>query len=229
MVKRCETTVNESIKRAKLEIKDIDKVIMIGGTSQIRQITDFISNKFGNDKIVSAEVVDGQLAVATGACVEAFRLVTKSLSHEINDLYDINEIAPMPLGLKVMRDGIESISTLINGSESIPHSSTKQYNNSVDNQEACSFSIYQGDEDIPLPENLITTFYITNIPKLPREQVEFTLNFHYDENGLIETSVNLTKPLNVKLDGEAKCSFYLNREKALNGTSTSSCKCVIEN
>jgi len=174
--------VEETLKRAGKTKEEIDNVIMIGGTSQIKEITNYIAQQFGSEKIIAGNIVDRQLAVATGACIEAFRLVTKSLSKNDNaglvELYDISEVSPMPLGLRVMRNGRESISTLIKASQKIPFDASKTYNNSVDNQRACSFSIYQGEEDVPLPENLITTFCITNIPELPMRDVEFKLDFN---------------------------------------------------
>jgi len=242
---KCKKTVEECLRKANKTKDQIDNVIMIGGTSKIREVSDYVDTVFGKEKRVCGQGVQMQLAVATGACIEAYRKKAMMDAYKLKDdkemekflkqvkekiKYELKEVCPFPLGIGLYNEQKgHFVSNLIKASQKIPFEKTlTNLGTAKDKQDSAYFPIYQGEEEKQLEKNLITKFIIDNLPILPRGQVKFDLTFSYDSEGLVKVSATVAEPKGIKLDGKAECSFSFKGQDIFKDCRTSSCKCIFD-
>ena len=207
IVHKCMMTVEETLRRGKTEEgrvmtkDDITKVLLVGGSSRIPEVTEAVEKYFGKNKTIVNDRVERQTAVGMGAAIEAFRI-----SSQIKP-YGIHEVCPMPLSITALDESNrEVLYPLIDSSEPVPTTITKRFQTNTDNQN-------------------IMTFKIQDLPKMQAGEVEIEIQLEYDELSMVRISATVMKPQGVKTDGNAEVSF------SLNGSSTDeikeySCKCI---
>ena len=212
----CMKTVEGSLERAKLTKDDIDKVIMIGGSSRIKEVAKEVDKFFDGNKMVKNKKVEKQEAVTIGASILAHLLNIKT------DSYEIDEVCPLSLGIEVAGHKIQN---LIEASTKVPFSGSYEFVNN-ENQKGCIFRIYEGNDEVAKEDNFISSFKIGNIPPMPFNSIHFNFSLEYDECGMVTACATIDRPTNLALDGSARCSFALGSNNMANDAQEISCNVV---
>ena len=157
-----------ALKDAALKVKDIDVVVMVGGSTRVSLVKESISEFFGkpvNDTVNPDEVV------ALGAAVQA-----DILSGNNKDFL-LLDITPLSLGIETM-GGLMDV--LIPRNSKIPNAVARQYTTHKDGQSGIKISVYQGERDMVSDNRKLAEFNLTGIPGmpagLPKVEVSFMLN-----------------------------------------------------
>jgi molecular chaperone HscA len=157
-----------ALKDASLKVKDIDVVVMVGGSTRVPLIKESIGQFFGkpvNDTVNPDEVV------ALGAAIQADILAGN------NKDFLLLDITPLSLGIETM-GGLMDV--LIPRNSKIPNAVARQYTTHKDGQSGIKISVYQGERDMVSDNRKLAEFNLTGIPGmpagLPKVEVSFMLN-----------------------------------------------------
>jgi len=138
VVCRCKESIFNGLKKANLTSKDITKVIMIGGTCQIPQISTLIEEIFGKNKLVHSESIGKQQAVASGACIEAYRIKNHGDYYILDDIKEACEVIGLLQGKKYANnkesqniEGINKSNNTSNNQNKTQSNSNKENNESI--------------------------------------------------------------------------------------------------
>lgn len=185
-VDRTVEKVNQAVEEAKLEVEQIDEVLMVGGSTRVPAVNEAMEAIFG--KKIRTDVNPDEV-VAQGAAVQA-----ALKSGEIDSAKGLMaiDICPYTLGIEITKQ-IEDGSLvdgyfdpIIEKNSPIPIKNSKIYYTVVDNQTDVHLQVYQGEEEFVKDNHLVSDqIYIRNIPLAPAAHERIEVTFHYDVNGLI--------------------------------------------
>ena len=168
MVDKTIASCKAALKDASLKRKDIDVVVMVGGSTRVPLVKESISHFFGqpvNDSVNPDEVV------ALGAAIQADILAGN------NKEFLLLDITPLSLGIETM-GGLMDV--LIPRNSKIPNAVARQYTTHKDGQGGMKISVYQGERDMVSDNRKLAEFNLTGIPGmpagLPKVEVSFMLN-----------------------------------------------------
>lgn len=173
--------VEECLRGASLDKKDIDEIDLVGGSTRVVKIHDLLKVKFPGKPLNMS--INADEAVAYGAAVFAANLIGDESNEKIKDLCLV-DVTAHSLGIKV-EDGVMSF--LIAANTSIPTDRTKIYSNSVDNQEIVAICIYEGEATDVYENNLLGTFELP-IPPAPKGKMHVKVTFAIDPSGILHVS-----------------------------------------
>jgi len=212
----------------------IDKVLLIGGSTNIKRISENVGKFFGSRKIANVdEVISRQLAVAQGASIEACNRLNN------NYWYEIKDVCPRTLGICCKGDYVNAKGQLIIDGDHISHhikQSTpiekaevnKYYYTRFDDQSDCSFDIYQGDDKEVYERNKICGFWIKNIPPRRKGMIQFGVTMRYNQFGIVEVEITIYDKENCKEIStlpQSKFNFQLSLASVKSKPSISECFC----
>ncbi len=194
--------INEVLKAANLKEKDIDTVILAGGSSRIVAVKELVESKFPG-KITSG--INPDEAVALGAAIQA-GLKSNQITDE--DAFIISDKCSYNLGTSIIKIGegkvIDGVfDCLIPIDSSIPCSKKKTYYTAVDNQEEVRVEVYEGNEFMAEDNAKIGDFILRGVPKGKAGEQSIDIEFDYDLNGILEvraTVVSTGKSINKIID-----------------------------
>ena len=194
--------IDEALKAAKLKEKDIDTVLLVGGSSRIPAVRELVEKKF-KCKIIS--VINQDEAVAMGAAIQA-GIKSNQITSEENLI--IADKCSYNLGTSIIKicDG-----KIINGAfdciipidSSIPCSKKKTYYTAVDNQDEVRVEVFEGNEAMAEDNTKIGDFILKGVPKAKAGEESIDVQFDYDLNGILEvkaTIVSTGKSINKIID-----------------------------
>jgi heat shock 70kDa protein 1/2/6/8 len=168
--------VNRAVLDAKFADRDIDDVVLIGGSTRIPAIRDLLEKKFPN-KIRSN--INPDEAVAYGAAVQAALLSNKQFASGEIVLIDV---APLSLGIETA-GGV--MSKMIKRNQSIPYSVEEVFSTFTDNQPGVTIKIFEGERELTKDNNHLGTFELTGLPPLPKGMARIKVTFTVDANGIM--------------------------------------------
>jgi molecular chaperone DnaK len=171
-VEPCQTAMWD----AKLEPKDIDKVILVGGQTRSPIIAQTVTEVFG--KVPSSEINPDEV-VAMGAAIQG-----GVLTGDVKDIV-LLDVLPLSLGLET-RGGLYV--KLIERNSTIPLKNTKTFTTVVDNQQTVEIHILQGEREVALGNRSLGRFELVGIPPAPRGVPQIDVSFEIDANGLVSVS-----------------------------------------
>lgn len=181
--------IDSALKDAQLSIAEIDAVLLVGGSTRIPFVEQFIGTVFGKEP---CRLVDPDLAVAGGAAIQA-----AILDENVDcDGVILTDVCPYTLGTAVLRDGFSFapeiyFDPLIKRNTTIPVTREKIYNTSWDGQTEVDVKIYQGEYRTPERNNFLGEFRLSGIPSAPAGKETIKIAFSYDVNGILQVGATI--------------------------------------
>ena len=168
--------VRKALKDAKMTKKDIDKVILVGGSTRVPMVYDLITKELGQEP--SREVNPDEV-VAMGAAIQG-----GVLTGDVNDIV-LLDVTPLSLGLETL-GGV--MTTLIPRNTTIPTSKSEVFSTAADNQPAVDIHVLQGERSMAADNKTLGRFQLGNIPPAPRGVPQIEVTFDIDANGIVNVS-----------------------------------------
>lgn len=177
--------VEVALGDAGLDKKDIDIVLMVGGSTRIPLVQGFLERELQQKP---QALVDPDLAVVMGAALQA-GIINQELSSQQDIL--ITDVCPYTLGVEVVEfmgsfPVYDAYSPIIPRNTTIPVTREEIYGTMVDNQEKVEVKVYQGDYRRASRNNFLGKFILEGIPPAPSFQEKIKICFSYDVNGILQ-------------------------------------------
>ncbi len=173
LVQRSFGPVRDALKDAKLEPKNIDEVIMVGGMTRMPKILEEVKKFFGKEPNKS---VNPDEVVAIGAAVQA-----GILTGEAKDVV-LLDVTPLTLGVETL-GGV--MTPLITRNTTVPTSKSEVFSTAQDNQTQVQIHILQGERPMSRDNKSLGTFNLDGVPPAPRGVPQIEVTFDLDANGLL--------------------------------------------
>ncbi len=167
------TPVRNALKDAKLKASDIDKVLLVGGSTRIPKVQELIQKELGKEP---SRGVNPDEVVAMGAAIQG-----GVLTGEVNDIV-LLDVTPLSLGIETL-GGVCTV--LIPRNTTIPTSKSQIFSTAADNQPAVDIHILQGERPMAADNKTLGRFQLTNIPAAPRGVPQIEVTFDIDANGIV--------------------------------------------
>ena len=174
---------------ANLTAVDIDLTLLVGGSTRIPMVSQFLEEIFG---LVPESAVDPDLAVVRGAAIQA-----GVLSGVLNEnAIVLTDICPYSLSTGTLRNGWEDeddvyCDIIIERNTTLPAAASKIYTTAYDNQTKVHVTAYQGESEDPKENYLLNTFELSGIPKARAHKEKINIRFEYDLNGILTVSAEI--------------------------------------
>ena len=156
--------------------KDIDKVILVGGSTRVPMVYDLITKELGKEP--SREVNPDEV-VAMGAAIQG-----GVLTGDVNDIV-LLDVTPLSLGIETL-GGV--MTTLIPRNTTIPVSKSEVFSTAADNQPAVDVHVLQGERPMAADNKTLGRFQLGNIPPAPRGVPQIEVKFDIDANGIVNVT-----------------------------------------
>src|SRR5215204_4420051 len=176
LVERTVEPCQKALWDAKLQPKDVDKVLLVGGQTRSPIISRTVREIFGKDP--SAEINPDEV-VAMGAAIQG-----GVLTGDVKDIV-LLDVLPLSLGLET-RGGL--FVKLIPRNSSIPLRNTMTFTTVVDNQQTVEIHILQGEREVSSGNRSLGRFELVGIPPAPRGLPQIDVSFEIDANGIVNVS-----------------------------------------
>ena len=168
--------VRKALKDAKLTAKDIDKVLLVGGSTRIPYIQELVKKELGQEP---SKGVNPDECVAMGAAIQG-----GVLTGEVNDLV-LLDVTPLSLGIETLGN---VMTVLIPRNTTIPASKSQVFSTAADNQPAVDIHILQGERPMVADNKTLGNFQLRDIPPAPRGVPQIEVKFDIDANGIVNVS-----------------------------------------
>ena len=173
LVERVVGPCKQALKDAKLTAKDINEVILVGGSTRIPCIQDQVKKIFGKDPNQS---VNPDEVVALGAAIQA-----GVLAGDVDDVL-LLDVTPLTLGIETLG----GVSTgLIQKNTTIPTQKSQIFSTAADNQTTVEIIVTQGERQMAVDNKTIGRFHLDGIPPSPRGIPQIEVSFDMDADGIL--------------------------------------------
>jgi molecular chaperone DnaK len=173
LYERCLEPCRKALTAAKLSAREIDEVILVGGSTRMPRIQQLVREFFGKEPNKS---VNPDEAVALGAAVQA-----GVLAGEVQGVL-LLDVIPISLGVETL-GGVST--KLIEANTTIPTRRTEIFSTAADNQTTVEIHVLQGERPMAGDNRSLGRFYLEGIPPAPRGLPQIEVTFDVDANGIL--------------------------------------------
>ncbi len=176
LVERCRGPVLRALEDAKLAPRDIDEVVLVGGSTRVPMVQRLVRDIFGKEPNRS---LNPDEVVAIGAAIQG-----AVLSGDKSDIV-LLDVTPLSLGVETL-GGVMTV--LIPRNTTYPTSKKEIFSTAADNQPAVDIHVLQGERKMAADNRTLGRFQLTGIPPAPRGVPQIEVTFDIDANGILNVS-----------------------------------------
>ncbi|MEH6941195.1 molecular chaperone DnaK [Bacillus sp. JJ722] len=173
LIERTMGPVRQAVKDAGLSTSEIDKIILVGGSTRIPAVVEAVRKETGKDP---HKGVNPDEVVAMGAAIQG-----GVLTGDVKDVV-LLDVTPLSLGIETM-GGV--FTKLIDRNTTIPTSKSQVFSTAADSQPAVDIHVLQGERPMAADNKTLGRFQLTDIPPAPRGIPQIEVSFDIDKNGIV--------------------------------------------
>lgn len=168
--------VKKALKDAKLDAKDINEIVLVGGMTRMPAVMEKVKQIFGKDPL---QGVNPDEVVAVGAAIQA-----GVLQGDVKDVL-LLDVTPLSLGIETL-GGVTT--KLIERNTTIPTSKNEVFSTAADNQNSVEIHVLQGEREMSGDNKSLGRFVLDGIPPAPRGVPQVEVTFNIDANGILNVT-----------------------------------------
>ncbi len=176
VVDRTMEPCKKALKDAGKDVKDINEIVLVGGSTRIPMVQQRVKDFFGKEP---HKGVNPDEVVALGAAVQA-----GVLGGEVKDIL-LLDVTPLSLGIETL-GGV--MTTLISRNSTIPTKKSEVFSTAADNQPGVEVHVLQGERPMARDNRTLGRFNLDGIPPAPRGTPQIEVSFDIDANGIVNVS-----------------------------------------
>ncbi|MBR3621852.1 MAG: molecular chaperone DnaK [Selenomonadaceae bacterium] len=177
LVERTMAPTRQAMQDAGLSGSDIDKIILVGGSSRIPAVQDAIRKQLGKEP---SKGVNPDECVSVGAAIQG-----GIIGGDVKKNIALVDVTPLSLGIETL-GGV--CTKLIERNTAIPTSKSQVFSTAADNQPAVDIHVLQGEREMAAGNKTLGRFELSDIPPAPRGVPRIEVTFDIDENGIVKVS-----------------------------------------
>jgi molecular chaperone DnaK len=197
LIERLKQPVDNALKDAKLQAKDIDEIVLVGGMTRMPAVVEKVKSIFGKDPLKG---VNPDEVVAIGAAIQG-----GVLQGDVKDVL-LLDVTPLSLGIETM-GGVAT--KLIERNTTVPTSKSETFSTASDNQPQVEIHVVQGEREMAADNKSLGRFILDGIAPAPRGIPQIEVTFNIDANGILHVTAKdkgTSKEQSITIQGSGNMS-----------------------